>query len=129
MNAARSSYQYVVLRLVPRVDREEFINVGVVLYCQDVGFLDAAWHLDEGRVAALTPTCDLAGVRSALEQVQAVCRGESGRGLPILERLGQRFGWIIAPRSTVLQPGPVHGGLTTDPELELGGLLDRLVRV
>lgn len=123
-----NAYQYVLLRLVPRVDREEFINVGVVLYSQDAGFLDAAWELDEDRARALAPTCDLGGVRSMLERVRAVCHGETGRGLPSLDKPGQRFGWIIAPRSTVLQPGPVHGGLCEDPEAELQRLLDRLVR-
>lgn len=123
-----NAYQYVLLRLVPRVDREEFINVGVVLYSQDAGFLDAAWELDERRAGALSPTCDLEGVRSMLERVRAVCRGETGRGLPTLDKPGQRFGWIIAPRSTVVQPGPVHGGLCDDPAVELERLLDKLVR-
>ncbi len=122
------AYQYVVLRLVPRVDREEFINVGVVLYSQDAGFLDAAWDLDTDRARALAPGCDLDGVRDMLERVRAVCRGETGRGLPTLDKLGQRFGWIIAPRSTAVQPGPVHGGLTVDPAAELERLLTRLVR-
>jgi hypothetical protein len=123
-----NAYQYVLLRLVPRVDREEFINVGVVLYSQDADFLDAAWQLDEARAAALCPTCDLDGVRAMLEQVRAVCRGEHGRGRPVLDKLGQRFGWIIAPRSTVVQPGPVHGGLCHDPAVELDRLMTRLVR-
>lgn len=123
-----NAYQYVVLRLVPRVDREEFINVGVVLYCQASGFLDAAWELDDTRASALSPTCDLDGVRSVLDRVRAVCHGESGRGLPTLDKPGQRFGWIIAPRSTVVQPGPVHGGLCDDPAIELQRLLDHLVR-
>ncbi|OFE17597.1 hypothetical protein BA895_15225 [Humibacillus sp. DSM 29435] len=121
-------YQYVSLRLVPRVDREEFINVGVVLYAQDAGFLEAAWEIDAARAAALCPTCDLDGVRAMLEQIRAVCRGEPGRGRPVFERAGQRFGWIIAPRSTVVQPGPVHGGLCADPTIELERLLVRLVR-
>ena len=121
-------YQYASLRLVARVDREEFINVGVVLYAQDSGFLDAAWEVDATRASALCPGCDLDGVRSILDQIRAVCRGESRRGLPTFERDGQRFGWIIAPRSTVVQPGPVHGGLCADPAVELERLLDRLVR-
>jgi hypothetical protein len=121
------AYQYVTLRLVPRVDRQEFINVGVVLHCQDADYLDAAWELDEVRAKALAPTCDLDGVRASLERVRAVCRGETGRGLPTLGRLGQRFGWIIAPRSTVVQPGPVHGGLTGDPARELERLLQAFV--
>ncbi|MDV3220102.1 DUF3037 domain-containing protein [Intrasporangium sp.] len=123
------AYQYVVLRLVPRVDRDEFLNVGVVLYCQDADFLEAAWELDEARVGAFAPSCDLDGVRGMLERVRAVCRGETGRGLPTFDKRGQRFGWIIAPRSTVVQPGPVHGGLTDDPAAELERLLARLVRV
>lgn len=124
-----NAYQYVVLRLVPRVDREEFINVGVVLYCQATEFLDAAWELDETRARALSPTCDVEGVRAVLEHVQAVCRGETGRGLPTLDKPGQRFGWIIAPRSTVVQPGQVHGGLCVDPATELERLLTHLVRL
>ena len=64
-----------------------------------------------------------------LDRVRAVCRGETGRGLPTLEKQGQRFGWIIAPRSTVVQPGPVHGGLCDDPAVELARLMERLVRV
>lgn len=122
------AYQYAVLRLVPRVEREEFLNVGVVLYCEDAQFLDAAHDVDDERAAAFGAGCDLAGVRAHLEQIEAVCRGERGRGLPDLDRLGQRFGWIIAPRSTVVQPGPVHGGLTHDPAKELERLMDRLVR-
>lgn len=124
-----NAYQYVVLRLVPRVDREEFINVGVVLYCQATDFLDAVWELNESRARALSPTCDVDGVRSVLERIQSVCRGETGRGLPTLDKTGQRFGWIIAPRSTVVQPGQVHGGLCADPSAELERLLDHLVRV
>lgn len=121
------AYQYVLLRLVPRVDREEFINVGVVLYAQEAGFLDAAWSVDEQRARALSATCDLDGVRALLERVRAVCRGETGAGLPTLDKPGQRFGWIVAPRSTMVQPGPVHGGLCVDPAAELDRLLAHLV--
>lgn len=124
-----NAYQYVVLRLVPRVDREEFINVGVVLYCQAQDYLDAAWELDEERARALAATCDLGGVRAALRTIQAVCRGESGRGLPSLDKPGQRFGWISAPRSTIVQPSQVHGGLCADPSAELQRLLDHQVRL
>jgi hypothetical protein len=120
-------YQYVVLRCVPRVQREEFVNVGVVLYSQDADFLDAAWRLDEARLRALAPDLDLEAVAAALETVCRVCRGETGGGLPELGGLGKRFGWLSAPRSTVVQPGPVHGGLTADPRAELEALVDRLV--
>jgi hypothetical protein len=124
---SRHGYQYVVLRCVPRVEREEFVNVGVVLYCQGADFLDAAYRVDEARLAALAPGVDPAQVRDALETVCQVCRGVTGGGLPTLGGPGKRFGWLSAPRSTVVQPGPVHGGLTADPAAELAALLDRLV--
>ncbi len=124
---SRHGYQYVVLRCVPRVEREEFVNVGVVLYSQGADFLDAAYRVDEARLAALAPGIDAQEVRDALETVCRVCRGVTGGGLPTLGGLGKRFGWLSAPRSTVVQPGPVHGGLTTDPAAELASLLGRLV--
>ncbi|WP_040160874.1 DUF3037 domain-containing protein [Mobilicoccus massiliensis] len=118
-------YQYVTLRCVPRVDREEFVNVGVVLFCQQAETLISGFDLDEARLRALDPSVDLDALRASLEQVEAVCRGEAGRA--DLSRQGARFGWIAAPRSTVLQPGPRHGGLTADPAAELSRLLRRLV--
>ena len=123
----RVGYQYVVLRCVPRVQREEFVNVGVVLYCQSADFLEAAWQVDEERLRALAPDLDLQAVADALDTVCRVCRGETGGGLPTLGGLGKRFGWLSAPRSTVVQPGPVHGGLTSDPAAELQALVERLV--
>ncbi len=121
------AYQYVVLRCVPRVDREEFVNVGVVLYCQEAGFLDCASAVDETRVAALAPEADLDAVRSALSAVGAVCRGEDSSGAAGRAPLGTRFGFLSAPRSTVVQPGPIHGGLTGDPAAQLAHLLATLV--
>ena len=120
-------YQYVVLRCVPRVEREEFLNVGVVLYCQGADFLEAAYHVDEDRLRAFAPDLGADEVSAALETVCQVCRGVTGGGLPSLGGLGKRFGWLSAPRSTVVQPGPVHGGLTADPAAELRSLLRRLV--
>jgi len=124
----RMPYQYVVLRCVPRVDREEFVNVGVVAYCQAADFLAADCHVDEARLAALSPTIDVAAVRHALSFVEGVCRGDAELGDPAAGDRGTRFGFLKAPRSTVVQPGPVHGGLTGDPEAELRRLLDVLVR-
>ena len=120
-------FQYVVLRCVPRVDREEFVNVGVVLYCQDSDFLGSAGHVPETRLAALAPELDPAGVRSALAAVEAVCRGDGSAGAAGQAPLGTRFGFLSAPRSTVVQPGPIHGGLTYDAVAELDRLLRRLV--
>ena len=121
-------YQYVVLRLVPRVEREEFINVGVVLYSQEADFLQGAFALDEARARALDPDVDLEGVRSALDTVCRVAAGERSPATPPLERLGPRFGWLSAPRSTIVQPGPVHGGTTEDPAATLEHLVRVLVR-
>ena len=120
-------FQYVVLRCVPRVDREEFVNVGVVLYCQQADFLRARCHVDAARLGALAAGLDVDGVASALAAVEAVCRGDESTGAAGRTPLGTRFGFVSAPRSTVVQPGPIHGGLTTDPQRQLDHLLSRLV--
>lgn len=127
MSVPSYPYQYVVLRLVPRVEREEFINVGVVLYSQEAEFLDAAFRLDPLRARALDPDLDLEAVEAALETVCRVARGEETAATPSLPRLGPRFGWLTAPRSTIVQPGPVHGGVSADPALTLTRLVDSLV--
>ena len=125
--AVRSPYQYVVLRCVPRPDREEFVNVGVVLHCQSADFLGAAWSVDAERLEALAPQLDIDQVCEALAFVDQVCRGDERVGAPARQGLGQRFGFLKAPRSTVLQPGPVHGGVTDDPARQLEHLRERLV--
>lgn len=121
-------YQYVVLRCVPRVDRGELLNVGVVLYAQSAELLDLRTHVDEARLRALAPDLDVDCVRDALTVIADVCAGVEGGGRPSLPTQGKRFGWISAPRSTVVQPGPVHGGSTDDPARELDRLLGALVR-
>jgi hypothetical protein len=121
------SYQYVVLRCVPRVDREEFLNVGVVVYCQSADYLDVAWSADADRLHALDPRLDVAQLCEALAFVEGVCAGDERGGAAAQESRGNRFGFLKAPRSTVLQPGPVHGGVTADPARELERLLERFV--
>ncbi len=121
------AYQYVVLRCVPRVEREEFVNVGVVLYCQASGYLDVRWSVDRDRLHLLDPQLDLDQVCEALAFVAGVCAGDERGGTAAEQPIGTRFGFLMAPRSTVLQPGPVHGGVTADPAAELEGLLGRLV--
>lgn len=123
----RHAYQYVALRCVPRVEREEFVNVGVVVYCHATDYLRAAWRVDDARVAALAPEVDRDVLREALAYVDAVCAADPRAGSAAGAPVSQRFGLLKAPRSTVLQPGPVHGGTTTDPDAELGRLLTCLV--
>ena len=120
-------FEYAVLRVVPRVERGEFINAGVVLYCRADNFLGARVHLDSDRLMALDPGTDLEAVRAHLEAVRSVCAGGPEAGSVGRLPLGERFGWLVAPRSTVVQPSPVHTGLTEDPEAELERLLSRMV--
>ncbi|MDF3044361.1 MAG: hypothetical protein K0R30_589 [Ornithinibacter sp.] len=121
-------YQYVVLRYVPRVDRGECLNVGVVVHSQSAGVLRCAVHVDEARIRAVEPDADLDGLRAALEAVRTMCDHAPSDASATLSTQGKRFGWISAPRSTVLQPGPVHGGSVPDPAAEVDRLLERLVR-
>ncbi|WP_405014311.1 DUF3037 domain-containing protein [Kitasatospora sp. NBC_01539] len=120
-------YEYAVLRAVPRVERGEFVNVGVLLYCRQSGYLGARTHLDQSRLLALDPVADVAGVRRALHGVESLCGGGDGPGPAAGDSPGQRFRWLTAPRSAVLQPGPVHTGLTADPDAELRHLFGQLV--
>jgi hypothetical protein len=126
--AAMVPFEYAVLRAVPRVDRGETINVGVVLYCQAHDYLGCGVHLDPQRLLALDPQADVVAVDAALAGVRAVCTGEQAAGVAATVTPRARFGWLTAPRSTVVQPGPVHPGLTSDPAAKLADLMDRLVR-
>jgi len=121
-------YQYVVLRYVPRVDRGECLNVGVVVHSQSAGVLSCGYHLDAERIRAVSPDADLDSLRAALEAVGTMCERPPSLVDATLSTQGKRFGWISAPRSTVLQPGPVHGGSVADPEAEVDRLLGLLVR-
>lgn len=120
-------FEYAVLKVVPRVERGECINAGVVLYCQAERFLGARVHLDPARLMALDPGADLEAVRAHLEAFRSVCVGVPEAGAVGRLPLGERFGWLVAPRSTVVQPSPVHTGLTDDAEAELERLLSRMV--
>ncbi len=124
----RDVFEYAVLRVVPRVERGELINAGIVLYCRARSFVAARTHLDEERLRALDPNVDVEGVRAALRAVECVCLGGDAAGQAAGDDAGRRFRWLVAPRSTVVQPGPVHTGLTADPEAEAERLLEVLVR-
>jgi len=120
-------FEYALLRVVPRVEREEFINAGVVLYCAVANFLDARVHLDADRLRALDPCLDHVTVLAHLEVARLVCAGGPEAGAIGLLPPGQRFGWLVAPRSTVVQPSPVHTGFAADPEQALEHLLQVMV--
>jgi hypothetical protein len=121
------AFQYAVLRVVPRVERGEQLNVGVVLFCRRHSFLGVRIELDEARLRALDASCDPATLRPALDALAAVARGDAEGGpLAALDR-SERFGWLTAPSSTVIQPSAVHTGLTDEPAAELDRLFAQLV--
>jgi hypothetical protein len=126
---ATLSFDYAVLRVVPRVEREEFVNAGVILFCLARDFLEARVEIDRARVLALFPGADLALIEEHLLAVPRICAGGEGGG-PIgkLSRR-ERFHWLVAPRSTVLQISAVHSGLCEDPERALEHLMDGMVRL
>ncbi|HSF25989.1 MAG TPA: DUF3037 domain-containing protein [Actinomycetes bacterium] len=125
----RIPFEYAVVRVVPHVERGELVNAGVVVYAQARAYLGCDWHVDEARLRALSPTVDVEGVRAALRAIELVCAGGADAGPAGGGAPGERFRWLVAPRSTVVQPGPVHTGLTTDPAAELAHLMRCLVLV
>jgi hypothetical protein len=124
----RDVFEYALLRVVPRVERGECINAGVLVYCRAKAYVGVRTHLDEAKLLALDPDADVPGVRAALSAVEGVCAGGTAAGQAAADDPGRRFRWLIAPRSTVVQPGPVHTGLTVDPATEADRLLELLVR-
>jgi hypothetical protein len=156
MTGAAQVFEYAVLRVMPRVDRGETMNAGILLYCRPLRYLGARVHLDTALLLALEPEADVAGIGRALAAIAAVCdakvgdaqarraeirgtagqdaelrtageRGASAGGAAGLQDIGRRFRWLTAPRSTVVRAGPVHTGLTADPDAEIGRLLRTLV--
>ena len=122
------TYDYAIIRVVPRVERGEQINAGIVLSCPDADFLGARIALDERALLAIDPGADLEAVRANLEVFPAVCRGGEAAG-PIGQLPPRaRFRWLVAPRSTVIQPSAVHTGRTSDPAACLEHLVDTVVR-
>lgn len=124
---AHSSFDYAIIRVTPEVERGECVNVGVVLICRQRRYLGMRLALDEARLLALWPLLDVEAVRRQLDGMRRVCEGERDAG-PIA-RLSQaeRFHWLVAPSSTIIQPSPVHSGLCDDPVDVLDELMTRLV--
>jgi hypothetical protein len=125
---ALRSYDYAVVRIVPRVERGEFVNAGIILACASARFLQARIELDEARVLALDPGLDLPAVKSTLAAIPLVCAGGGAAGAIGRLSLRERFDWLVAPRSTVIQTSAVHSGRCDDLAAELERLLERMVR-
>jgi hypothetical protein len=121
------AFSYAIVRVVPRVERGERFNAGVVLHCRQRDFLAARTRLDERRLAALAPDVPPEAVRPHLELLERVAAGDPDAGPIAALEPSDRFGWLVAPSSTMLQPSPVHTGLTADPQATLDGLFSRLV--
>lgn len=125
---AERTYDYAIIRVVPRVERGEQVNVGVVLSCADDEFLDAKIEMDEAAVLALDPAIDMEALRANLAIIPQVCRGGAEAGpIGALPARG-RFRWLVSPRSTIIQPSAVHTGRTSDPAACLEHLMEKLVR-
>lgn len=120
-------FAYAILRVVPSVERGEQLNAGVVLFCRQRDFLDLRAEVDERRLAALAPALDPEGVQASLEAIRAVVCGEPAGGALADLPPSERFGWAVAPASTIIQPSKVHTGLTQDPGATLERLFSALV--
>lgn len=124
----RSAYLYAIIRVVPSVERGECLNAGVVLLCRAMAFLGARVHLDEARLRSFAPDTDPAVVRPYLDAVERIAHGDVTGGPIARLSIGERFHWLVAPSSTIIQPSAVHTGLTDDPAAELEHLVEVLVR-
>jgi hypothetical protein len=125
--AAREDFQYAILRVIPRVERGECLNAGVVLFSRRLGFLAARTELDVDALAAIAPDCDPDEVRPHLDALERVAAGDPTGGPIAALPPSERFHWLTAPSSTIVQPSPVHTGLTADPAAELDHLFGQLV--
>ena len=123
------AFDYAVLRVVPHVEREEFVNAGVILFCDALDFLDARVALDESRLRAIAPGVDVETVRAHLDAVPRLCAGGAAAGPIGTLTVRERWRWLVSPRSTVLQTSAPHSGLCDGPAESLARLVDTLVRL
>jgi hypothetical protein len=124
---AREDFQYAILRVIPRVERGEALNAGVLLFSRRLGFLAARTELDEAALAALSPGCDPDEVRAHLRTLERVAAGHPAGGPIAALEPSERFHWLTAPSSTIIQPSRVHTGMCDDPPAQLSRLFDSLV--
>jgi hypothetical protein len=122
------SYDYAIVRVVPRVEREEFLNVGVIVSCQEKDFLDARIELDETRLRALDPTVDMDSICENLAAIPLICAGGADAGAIGQLTKRERFHWLVAPRSTIIQVSAVHTGRCDSPKAVIEQLLNAMVR-
>jgi hypothetical protein len=122
------SYDYAVIRVVPRVERQEFVNAGVIMWCRDQDLIEARIELDEARLRMLDPAVDLEAVRRHLASFAIICAGGADSGPIGKLTKRERFDWLVAPRSTIIQTSAVHSGRSTDPAATIERLLDTMVR-
>jgi hypothetical protein len=125
--AGRSPFEYAIVQVIPRVERGEGFNAGIVLMCRPRRFLDARTALDDRLLVAMSPDCDPEIVRAHLAAVEAIARGDPEAGPIAALSLPERFHWLVAPSSTIIAPSPVHTGLTADPAATLDHLFRTLV--
>jgi hypothetical protein len=125
---ATHPFQYAVVRVVPRVERGESLNAGVIVLCRTQRFLAARVGLDPSRLGALAPDMDPATIETHLAAIERIARGDPDAGPIAALGQGERFHWLVAPSSTVIQPSEVHTGLCDDPAVELDHLFEQLVR-
>jgi Protein of unknown function (DUF3037) len=121
-------YDYAIVRVVPRVERGEFVNVGVIVSCAEQGLLEAAIELDEARLLALDPHADLVGLRAALAAIPRICAGGAAAGPLGKLSVRERFHWLVAPRSSSVQTSAVHTGRSVTPSSMLDRLMQTMVR-
>jgi hypothetical protein len=117
-------FEYALIRVVPRIERGESVNAGVIVYSKTYKFLRTRIELDEARLTALDPGADLPAIKAALRAFERAC----SEGPLAEQTLGERFRWLTAPRSAIVQPGPVHAGVTSDPAADLDRLFNTLVK-
>ena len=125
---AHNTYDYAVIRVLPKVEREEFINAGVIVSCPSLEFLEARIELDEQKLRVLSPELDIETIRSHLDAIPVICRGGEQAGPIGMLSQRERFHWLVAPRSTIIQTSPVHSGYCTDPAEILEHLLNTMVK-
>jgi hypothetical protein len=126
-DTTRSPFAYAIVRVVPHVERGERLNAGIVLLCRPLRYLGAEMRLDEARLRSLDPDCDIDEVRAHLDLIRRIAAGDSDAGPLAALSQAERFHWLVAPSSTVIQPSTVHAGLTDDPAATLEHLVRTLV--